>query len=128
VSAPTVLVVEDDADLAQLVSRGLRQAGYEVLIASDGVSALATAVQVQPELVLLDLGLPGGGGLQFLERLRILMETTMVRVVVMTGRLPDPETDAHLASGDVSAVLRKPAALQSIVDAVNAALPGWVRT
>lgn len=124
----TVLVVEDDADLAELVSRGLRQTGYEVRIAPDGVSALATAVRVQPELVVLDLGLPGGGGLQFLERLRVLMETTMIRVVVVTGRISDPETDAHLARGDVSAVIRKPAAVQSIVDAVDAALKGWVPT
>jgi DNA-binding response OmpR family regulator len=127
-SVPTVLVVEDDTDLAQLMDRCLRQAGYDVLIAPDAVIALAAAVQVQPELVVLDLGLPGGGGLQFLERVRTLMSTTAIRVLVVTGKLSDPEIDARLASNDVSAVLRKPASPQEIVDAVDAALQGWVRT
>ncbi len=67
---PRVLVVEDDEDIAQVLQRSLRMEGYEVRIAADGQAALDTAATFNPDLVVLDLGLPKLDGLEVARRLR----------------------------------------------------------
>ena len=68
--APRVLVVEDDAEIAQAVQRSLRLEGYEVRVAPDGEKALADARSYVPDLVLLDLGLPGVDGIEVARQMR----------------------------------------------------------
>jgi DNA-binding response OmpR family regulator len=68
--AARVLVVEDDADIAQALQRSLRLEGYEVKIAVDGQAALDTAGSYVPDLVILDLGLPKIDGIEVARRLR----------------------------------------------------------
>jgi DNA-binding response OmpR family regulator len=65
-----VLVVEDDAEIAQALQRSLRMEGYEVRIAGDGEAALDVASEYFPDLVVLDLGLPKLDGLDVARRLR----------------------------------------------------------
>ena len=67
---PRVLVVEDDDAIAQVLQRSLRMEGYEVRVAEDGVEALEHAHGFLPDLVILDLGLPGLDGLEVARRLR----------------------------------------------------------
>ena len=61
---PRVLVVEDDDAIAQVLQRSLRMEGYEVRVAGDGPAALEGAHAFLPDLVLLDLGLPGMDGIE----------------------------------------------------------------
>jgi DNA-binding response OmpR family regulator len=65
-----VLVVEDDADIAEVLQRSLRLDGYETRVASDGESALDVAGEFVPDVVILDLGLPKLDGLEVARRLR----------------------------------------------------------
>jgi len=65
-----VLIVEDDEEIAHALQRSLRLEGYEVRLARDGESALADARSYVPDLVLLDLGLPGVDGIEVARRLR----------------------------------------------------------
>ena len=67
---PRVLVVEDDEEIAQALQRSLRLEGYEVRLAHDGVAALDQATAFNPDLVVLDLGLPGMDGIDVAKRLR----------------------------------------------------------
>jgi two-component system response regulator MprA len=67
---PRVLVVEDDEEIAQVLQRSLRLEGYEVRLAADGEAALAAAGAFNPDLVVLDLGLPGLDGIDVARRLR----------------------------------------------------------
>ncbi len=67
---PRVLVVEDDADIAQVLQRSLRMEGYEVRVAVDGEAALEEASRFHPDLVVLDLGLPKLDGIEVARRLR----------------------------------------------------------
>ncbi len=67
---PRVLVVEDDADIAQVLQRSLRMEGYEVRVAADGEAALEEASRFHPDLVVLDLGLPKLDGIEVARRLR----------------------------------------------------------
>jgi two-component system response regulator ResD len=91
-SLGTVLVVEDDPHIADLVDMYLRREGYRVLQATDGETALARAAAEPPRLVILDVGLPGGmDGLEVCRRLR---DKGPVPVLMLTAR--DGEVDRVL--------------------------------
>src|SRR3954465_13885157 len=67
---PRVLIVEDDVEIAQALQRSLRLEGYEVRLVGDGERALSDARSYVPDVVLLDLGLPGLDGMEVAKRLR----------------------------------------------------------
>src|SRR5438270_7509227 len=81
--SPRVLVVEDDAEIAQAVQRSLRLERYEVRIAPDGEKALTDARSYVPDLVLLDLGLPGLDGVEVARRMR---SDSDVPILMLTAR------------------------------------------
>jgi DNA-binding response OmpR family regulator len=80
---PRVLVVEDDPTLADVVGRYLAREGFEATFAADGVSGLAAALRSLPDLVVLDLMLPGMDGLEVFRRLR---RVAPIPVVMLTAR------------------------------------------
>ena len=81
----TVLVVEDDAPLRRMLSMFLRAAGYHVRPAEDGPSGLALARDERPDLVLLDLMLPGLDGWEGLRRIKGDARTVAIPVVMLTA-------------------------------------------
>ena len=81
---PRVLVVEDDDAIAQVLKRSLRMEGYEVRVAGDGIAALDEAHGFLPDLVILDLGLPGMDGLDVAKQLRGQQDD--VPILVLTAR------------------------------------------
>ena len=81
--APRVLVVEDDEDIAQALQRSLRMEGYEVRAAADGRAALEHGRSFAPDLVILDLGLPGLDGLEVARSLRAEDD---VPILILTAR------------------------------------------
>ena len=81
--APRVLVVEDDEDIAQALQRSLRMEGYEVRAAGDGRAALEQGRSFAPDLVILDLGLPGLDGLEVARSLRADDD---VPILILTAR------------------------------------------
>ncbi|MBO0768318.1 MAG: response regulator transcription factor [Solirubrobacterales bacterium] len=80
---PRVLIVEDDDAIAQVLQRSLRMEGYDVRLATDGVSALDHAHGFLPDLVVLDLGLPKLDGIEVARQLR---KTDDVPILVLTAR------------------------------------------
>lgn len=84
----TVVIVEDDPSISDLVDLYLRQAGFRVLQAADGERGLELVQQQQPSLVILDIGLPGIDGLEVCRRLRA---TSAIPVLFLTAR--DGEID-----------------------------------
>jgi diguanylate cyclase (GGDEF)-like protein len=97
--ATRVLVVEDDPDVARLVAMILAEDGHEVDVAGDATDALMRATKVRPELVVLDVGLPGMSGLDVAKALRADVATATVVVVFLTAR-PDERLVAFTSGAD----------------------------
>ena len=81
-----VLVVEDEPDVAELVAFNLNRAGYAAFIAHDGLSGLDTAWAEEPDLILLDLMLPGKDGFSVFKELRRDARTSRTPVIMLTAR------------------------------------------
>jgi DNA-binding response OmpR family regulator len=116
-----ILIVEDDADIARALNLRLRSAGYETSVAVDAVSAVSGARQFSPDLVLLDLGLPGGNGYAVLERLRGLGSLTAIPVVVLSAWDREVNEPRALAEG-AQAFLAKPIDDEDLLRVVGEAL------
>ena len=65
-----LLLIEDDKDTVRAMAVRLKSQGYDLVVASDAISAISTARKEKPDLIILDLGLPGGDGFVVMQRLR----------------------------------------------------------
>lgn len=82
--AKTILICEDDQNLRHLV-RAVLGEGYRFLEASDGHEAFELALQARPDLIILDLMMPGRSGLEVLDQLREVIPNGATRVIVMSA-------------------------------------------
>jgi len=114
----TILVVEDELKIARLVRDYLEHAGFEVLVAGDGASAVASARGSRPDLVVLDLGLPGMDGVDVTRELR---RTTSVPIVMLTARGEEADRIVGLEMGADDYVV-KPFSPKELVARVRAVL------
>ena len=118
-----VLVVDDDADLLKAMDLRLRAAGYEVLSAQDGVTATHLAVKMQPDVVILDIGLPGGDGHVVGRRLRSNPMTTAIPVIYLTARDSDSDRGRAQELGAYG-YLVKPCTPQALISMVARSVAG----
>jgi DNA-binding response OmpR family regulator len=115
----SVLVVDDDVTIAEIVSRYLDRAGYDVAIANDGTVALARAAERRPDLVVLDLMLPGIDGLEVMRRLREV-ERDHMAIVLLTAKGEETDRVSGLCLGADDYVVKpfSPAELVARVEAI----------
>ena len=85
-SAKTILIIEDERDLAELLAFNLKSEGFQPLIALDGISGLETARKSLPDLILLDLMLPGMLGIDVCRILKQDAKTAAIPVVMLTAK------------------------------------------
>ena len=119
----SLLLVDDEPTIADVLSRYLRRAGYETRTAADGHQALALASVRFPDLVVLDLMLPGVDGLEVMRRLRVLSESSprrRVPIILLTARGEQSDRVIGLRLGADDYVVKpfSPAELVARVDAV----------
>lgn len=81
----TIMVVDDNVDALEAMAMTLEALGHTVITALDGAAAIVRAVKYKPELVLLDLGMPGMDGFEIAQRLRAIPELKGMKVVALTG-------------------------------------------
>jgi two-component system, OmpR family, response regulator MprA len=93
-----ILVVEDDGDIVDVLRRTLRAEGYEVRAVGDGPDALESLIDFAPDLVILDLGLPGMDGIEVCDRIR-KSESAGVPVLMLTARADAEDRVTGLDSG-----------------------------
>ncbi len=115
----SVLVVDDEPTIAEVVARYLERAGYDARVASDGLTAIALAGEERPDLVILDLMLPGIDGLEVMRRLRE-GDHRRVAVILLTARGEESDRVIGLRLGADDYVVKpfSPAELVARVDAV----------
>lgn len=118
-SGKKILIVEDDQDAALAVGVMLRRRGFDVTSAADAITAVAMARRESPDLIILDMGLPAGGGDAVLERLRSLVQTAITPVIVLTGLDISRE---HVIEAGAQDLLRKPVDATHLLGAVTRVL------
>lgn len=118
---PTLLVIEDDPDIVELLRYNLEREGYRVLCATDGERGLGDAARHQPDLVLLDLMLPGMDGLEVCKRLRAQDGTRGIPVLMLTAKSEETDVVIGLEMG-ADDYLTKPFSPRELVARVRAAL------
>jgi diguanylate cyclase (GGDEF)-like protein len=97
--AESVLVVDDDPDVARFVEVNLRSAGYDVAVASNGEEALEKAVEARPDLILLDVMMPKLDGFEVAQRLRRDPRTSSCSIIMLTAKALSSDKVLGLSSG-----------------------------
>ncbi len=115
---PRILVVEDNAKNMKLVRDVLEYAGYEVIEATTGEEGVARAADSAPDLVLMDLQLPGIDGAEALRRLRTEVDHRPVPVVAVTAFAMKEDRDRALAAG-FDGYLEKPISVRALPEQVG---------
>lgn len=116
-----ILVVEDDPSASRLVGYALEQEGYQVLYASDGLEGVKKAQDEHPDLIILDIMLPGLDGYEVCQRLRREPETAKLLILILSAKAReiDKETGLKMGADDY---LSKPADISMVVDKVRTLL------
>ncbi len=113
-----ILVIEDEPDIARAVVALLERAGYQVMLSADGHAGLRMLHSARPDLVILDIGLPGMDGWNVLERIRDL---TTVPIIMVTARTQEGDKVRGLQAG-ADDYLTKPFSNRELVARVEAHL------
>ena len=116
-----ILVINDSVDFHLLIESYLEDYGIFCLAETDVVQGTATAIREQPDLILFDIDLPGGGGLLFLDRLRSTLPVSNIPVIVVTAQT-DPGIQATARAQSAVAVLDKPIKKEDLIDVIRQVL------
>ena len=113
-----ILVIDDDADLRNPLGVRLEKCGYEVVFAADAVVSVTAARRQHPDLIVLDLGLPGGDGYKVLERLRVNEELWDIPVMVFSGFPREEAEEKSIRAGAVR-FLPKSASSEELIGVIG---------
>ena len=113
-----VLVVDDEPNIVLSLEFLMQQAGFEVVTAEDGETALARVSETGPDLMLLDISLPGIGGFDVLERLRADPDVARLPIIMLTAHGREVEREKGLALG-ADDYITKPFSTRELVERVK---------
>ena len=119
--AATILVVEDEPGIQELISYGLRQAGHEIFCAGDAEQAIKIVNDVLPDLVLLDWMLPGMSGIELAKILRRASRTKNITIIMLTARSEECDKISGLEIG-ADDYITKPFSTRELVARIKAVL------
>jgi DNA-binding response OmpR family regulator len=116
--AKKILVIEDDPAISRLVDYSLRHEGYEVIAATNGLEGIRKAQNEAPDLIILDVMLPGMDGFEICHRMRSESDTAQLPILMFSAKAQeiDKETGLKVGADDY---LPKPAAPAEIVNRVG---------
>ena len=120
---PLVLVVEDESLMRSILQRILKQEGYKVITASNGKRALKLAEEKKPDVILLDLMMPGMDGREVCRRVHEFSTTS--RIIYLTAKsAPTNPSELKEYRNEVDAFIAKPATSKRILSTVSRVLQG----
>jgi len=117
----TVLIVEDNEPSRDALARRLERRGYTALMAVDGTQGVSLARSAKPDLILMDLGLPGIDGWEATNRLKSDRETRDIPVIVLSAHAMTNDRDLALAAGGDD-FDTKPVQFQRLIEKIEALL------
>ena len=120
-SQARVMIVDDEPDLLKALGLRLKAAGYEVLVAADGIRAMQMALRDQPSVIILDIGMPGGDGHTIARRLKASIRTMTIPIIFLTAR-KSPEDLNKAKEAGAAAYLLKPFKPEELLSAIEKAL------
>ena len=106
-SKKRILIIDDDPDARLGLHVRLKANNYETCFAADGISAISEARKVQPDLIILDLGLPAGDGYSVMQRLRVMTQLACIPLIVISARDANANRERAVKAG-ARAYLQKP--------------------
>ena len=115
---PRILIAEDEKDIRELIAFTLRFAGFDVLLATNGVEAVEVAEAERPDLVILDVRMPRMSGYEACRRLKENPQTASLPVVFLSAKGQDSEIQQGLESGAEEYIL-KPFAPDELIQQVR---------
>ena len=120
---PLILVVEDNELNMELITDVLTLAGFEILKAWDGPEGLTVAAEVRPDLILMDLQLPGMDGIEATRQLKARNETAAIPVIAVTSHAMKGGRDNAMAEGCLD-YITKPIDVSTLADRIRRHIPG----
>lgn len=118
-----ILVIDDDKNIHSALRAILTAAGHQVVSALDAMQGVMMARQMKPDLIVLDINMPAGGGLSVFERLHALSGTFQIPILVYSA-VPLEEIRAKIPDSPDVFLLAKPASVEEIKAAVARFIPG----
>ncbi|GAA1561505.1 response regulator transcription factor [Dactylosporangium cerinum] len=116
-----ILVADDDMDIRDLVAFKLEQAGYDVVAVDNGLAALTEATQNPPDLVVLDVMMPGMSGIDVCRQLRQDAGTKALPIILLTARAQEGDVEVGFGAGADDYIV-KPFSPRELVSRVEAVL------
>ncbi len=115
-----LLIVEDDEDTVDMLARALRRVGFSTETARDGYEALAAARRIRPDVILLDLRLPGMDGYEALSHLKRSIVTSTIPIIAISAHVTNPEVERkRLIMLGATDFLPKPLAVEQLIAMVD---------
>ena len=118
----TILIIEDDKFLREMIAKRLREEGYDVSMAVDGEEGIKKIQGEKPDLILLDLILPGIDGFEVLERMRKDSELAKIPVVILSNLGQKEEVERGLNLGAVDYLIKAHFTPREIIDKIKKVL------
>jgi CheY-like chemotaxis protein len=117
-----ILYIEDNEDNVYMLSRWLKRQGFDVTVAPDGKRGVAAALDVRPDLILMDLSLPGVDGWEATRRIKATPETRAIPVIALSAHAMAGDRERALAAGcdDYDS---KPVDFEHLLAEIRALLP-----
>lgn len=84
-----ILIVDDESDICEVLSKRLQQAGFQTIIANDGEDAVQKATQEKPDLIILDLMMPKITGEEVCKKIKNSAETSAIPIIILTAKTSD---------------------------------------
>ena len=121
--AKKILVADDEPDVVRMLAMRLRANGYEVVGALDGMQAMAVARREQPDLIILDIKMPGRDGYSVLESLRMSAKTALIPIIFLSA-LPLAEVEKKSVELGAEGYFAKPFDSEKIVATIREMIGG----
>jgi two-component system KDP operon response regulator KdpE len=116
-----ILIVEDDPDVRQGMHVRLRASNYDVFLAVDGQQSISEARKHQPDLIILDLGLPAGDGFTVMENLKKNTYLSIIPIIIVSARIGHENRERAMKAG-AKAFLEKPVDNAELLAVIRQAL------